>query len=334
VKGYGPAQPHETRRFAGEPTFLRLPHVTGVDGVDVSVIGVPFDADSRWRTGTRFGPTAIREASLGVRPFYDPAQRVAPFDHLSVVDAGDAHVVPGFLDRSFDRVAERLRELHATDVVPLCLGGDASIMLAELRAAAKRHGPLALILFDAHTDTWDDSAGEHYAHGTVVRRAAEEGLIDPARSFLFGARGGTSSPTELEEARAMGFTVVPSDDLAQSSSATAEAATSGVAGKAFLSFDVDFVDPAFAPGVSAPEVGGPSSMQALALLRSCRGLRIAGADVNSVVPEHDPGHITAALAATVAFEIIALIACERQERERDGGRVDEAGGRADGAGAS
>jgi agmatinase len=303
-------------RFAGEPTYLRLPHVTETEGVDVAVVGVPFDAATQWRNGTRFGPKAIRDASLVIRPFYLPAQRVAPFDHLSVVDAGDAQVVPGFVDRTFDRVAARLSTLHAADVVPLCLGGDASVMLAELRAAAQQHGPLALVLFDAHTDTWDESVGERYAHGTVVRRAAEEGLIDPARSFLLGVRGGATGPTELEEARAMGFTVVPWDDLAQIGTGMAAATPDVAGGKAFLSFDVDFVDPAFAPGVSAPEVGGPSSMQALALLRGCRGLQIVGADVNSVVPESDPARITAALAAAVAFEVVCLIACERQERSR------------------
>jgi agmatinase len=316
VKGFGPARPQETPKFAGEPTFLRLPHATATEGVDVAVLGVPFDAATLWRNGTRFGPTAIRDASLGIRPFYLPAQRVAPFDHLSVVDAGDAQVAPGFIDRTFDRLAAYLAPLHAAGVVPICLGGDASIMLAELRAAAKQHGPLALILFDAHTNTWDEAVGERYAHGTVVRRAVEEGLVEPKRSFLFGARGGTMYPDERDEARALGFTVVPWDDLAQIGTGMAAATPEVAAGKAFLSFDVDFVDPAFAPGVSAPEVGGPTSMQALALLRGCRGLEIVGADVNSVVPEQDPGHITAALAATFAFEIIALIACHRQEKER------------------
>jgi agmatinase len=327
VKGYGPATPDQEPRFAGEPTFLRLPHVNTTDDVDVAVVGVPFDASTRWRAGTRFGPTAIRDASLTMRPFFLPAQRIAPFDYLSAVDAGDAQVVPGFTDRTFDKVAARLGQLHAADVTPLCLGGDASILLAELRAAAQRHGPLALVLFDAHTDTWDESVGERYVHGTVVRRAAEEGLIDPARSFLFGARGGTASPTELDEARALGFTVVPWDDLAQIGTGMAAATPDVADGKAFLSFDVDFVDPAFAPGVSAPEPGGPSSMQALALLRGCRGLRIVGADVNSVVPKHDPGTISAALAATVAFEIMALIACERKDRERAAARA--AGGEAE-----
>jgi len=298
------------------PTCLRLPHVADAEGLDVAVVGVPFDAASQWRSGTRFGPGAVREASLALRPFYNPAQRVAPFEHLSAADWGDLPVDPSFVDRTFEEVADGLRLLHEAGAVPVCLGGDQSIMLAELRAAAQSHGTLALVLFDAHTDTWEDLAGERCVHGTVVRQAVEEGLVDPSRSLLLGARGGLWDARDLDEARGLGFTVVPWEDLAQIGTGMTAAAAEAAAGAAFLSFDLDFVDPAFAPGVSAPEVGGPTSMQALALLRGCRGLDVVGADVTSVVPEHDSTHITASLAATVVFEIISLIACVRND---DGG---------------
>ncbi|MBM3146883.1 MAG: agmatinase [Actinobacteria bacterium] len=324
MKGYGPAAPDQSPRFAGIPTFLRLPHVRGVEGIDVGVLGVPWDAESHWRTGARFGPAAVREASLTLRPFYNPAQRVAPFDLLSVADLGNADVVPGFTDRTLARLTERLSEVHEAGAVPLCLGGDESILLGELRAAAAAHGRLSLVLFDAHSDTWDEFAGARYVHGTIVRRAVEEELIDPQRSFLFGARGGTFGPHEIDDARRLGFTVVRWDELAQLGTGMVEAVADAAGGEAFLSFDVDFVDPAFAPAVSGPEVGGPSSMQALALLRGCRGLRIVGADVNSVAPEHDNSSITAVLAATVAFEILSLIACTRDDDRRREQRGDGA----------
>jgi agmatinase len=311
MKGYGPADPLQSPRFAGISTFMRLPHGTHLDGVDAAVIGLPFDTGVTARTGSRFGPKAVREGSLALRPNYHPAQRIAVFDRLSVVDYGDATVAPGFVARSLDMMQETLTTIHAAGVVPIGFGGDHSVMLAELRAAAKQHGALALVQFDAHTDTWDEYYGERYTHGTVVRRAVEEGLIDPARSALLGMRGGLYSPADLDEARTMGFEVLAWDDLAQFGTQAIAAIVERAAGKAFLSFDVDFVDPAFAPGTGTPEIGGPSSMQALALLRACRGLDIVAADVVEVVPDLDSSRLTATLAATVAYEILALVACDR-----------------------
>ncbi len=311
MKRYHPTPPSEAPRFAGVATFLRLPHVTDPADVDVAVIGLPLDTGVSVRAGARFGPKAVREASLGLRPEYNPAQRVALFERLSVVDWGDAAVVPGFVDRSLERLEAALVPLHAAGVVPLGLGGDHTVALAELRAAARRHGPLALIHFDARGDTLDEYRGERYAHATVVRRAVEEGLVDPARSTQLGLRGGLSGPAEHDEARALGLEIVPWLDLAQLGTGVVEMAVERAAGKAFLSFDLGFVDPAFAPGVGGPEVGGPTSMQALALLRGCRGLDVAGADVVEVVPDLDASQLTAALAATVAWEILGLMACAR-----------------------
>jgi agmatinase len=311
MKGHGPADPLQSPRFAGISTFLRLPHVTHLDGVDVAVVGLPFDTGVTVRSGSRFGPKAVREGSLALRPNYHPAQRIAVFDRLSVVDYGDAPVAPGFVARSLEQMQVTLAKIHAAGVVPIGFGGDHSVMLAELRAAAKQHGALALVQFDAHTDTWDEYFGERYTHGTVVRRAVEEGLVDPARSALLGMRGGLYSPDDLDEARAMGFEVLGWDDLAQFGTQAIAAIVERASGKVFLSFDVDFVDPAFAPGTGTPEVGGPSSMQALALLRACRGLDIVAADVVEVVPDLDSSRLTATLAATLAYEILALVACNR-----------------------
>jgi agmatinase len=314
VKNYGPVPGDACARFAGRPTFLCLPHTTQPRGADVAILGVPFDAHPSWRTGARFGPGAIRQASMTIRPFYSPSQRIAPFDHVSVIDRGDTQVESGFMDRTFDHVQAAVAELLAEDVVPICLGGDHVVTLAALRAVARKHGPVALVQFDAHIGSSEEIDGERHGHGTLVRRAVDEGLIDPKRSFLLGSRGGALGPEEAPGARELGLTVVSWDDLAQLGTGMISAAVEAAAGPAYLSYDVDFLDPAFAPGVSEPEVGGPTSMQALALLRACRGLQVVGADVTSVAPEHDGAGITAALAATLAFEIITLIACERQAR--------------------
>jgi agmatinase len=308
MKGYGPADPLQTPRFAGISTFLRLPHTTHLDGVDVAFVGLPFDTGVSFRAGARFGPKAIREGSLSIRPDYNMAQRVALFERLSAIDYGDAPVVPGFTDRSYDKITTALRAVHEAGAVPIGFGGDHSVLLAELRAAAETHGPVALVQFDAHSDTWDEYFGEKFTHGTVVRRATEEGLVDAARSTMMGMRGGLYGPGDLDDARDLGFTVIPWDDLAQLGTGAVAAAVERAGGKAFLTFDIDFVDPAFAPGTGTPECGGPSSMQALSLLRACRGLRIVGADVVEVLPDLDSSHLTATLAATVAWEILSLVA--------------------------
>ena len=308
MKGYGPADSLQTPRFAGISTFLRLPHTTHLDAVDVAFVGLPFDTGVSFRAGARFGPKAIREGSLALRPDYNPAQRVAVFDRLSAIDYGDASIVPGFTDRSYDKMSAALRVVHEAGAVPIGFGGDHSVLLAELRAAADTHGPVALIQFDAHSDTWDEYFGEKFTHGTVVRRATEEGLVDAARSTMMGMRGGLFGPDDLDDARDLGFTVISWDDLAQLGTGAVAAAVERAGGKAFLTFDIDFVDPAFAPGTGTPECGGPSSMQALALLRACRGLQIVGADVVEVLPDLDSSHLTATLAATVAWEILSLVA--------------------------
>ena len=311
MKGHGPADPQQSPRFAGISTFLRLPHTLHLDGVDVAFVGLPFDTGVSFRAGARFGPKAIREGSLTLRPYYSPAQRVTVFDRVSAIDFGDASVVPGFTDRSYDKMSETLRRVHGAGAVPIGFGGDHSVLLPELRAAAEAHGPLALVLFDAHADTVDEDFGERYTHGSAVRRAVEEGLIDPRRSTLMGMRGGTYSAGEFDVDREIGFEVLPWDDLAQLGNGAVAGAVERAGGKAFLTFDIDFVDPAYAPGTGTPECGGPTSMQALALLRACRGLQIVGADVVEVLPDLDSSHLTATLAATVAWEILCLVAAER-----------------------
>ncbi len=318
MKGHGPADSSNTPRYAGTSTFLRLPHTLHLDGVDVAIVGLPFDSGGGLRSGARFAPKAIREGSLTLRPYYSPSQRVDVFERLSVIDYGDAPVVTGFIDRSFERMQETLQKLHAAAVVPIGFGGDHSVLLPELRAAAHAHGPLGLVLFAAHTDTDEEDPDERYTQSTVVRHAFEENLIDPRRSTLLGMRGGLYHARELDEDRERGFEVVPWDDLVQMGTGVVAAAVDRAVGKSFLSFTIDFVDPSFAPGTGRPECGGPSSMQALALLRACRGLDLAGADIVEVIPELDSSHLTAMLGATVAWELLALIAASRPEAAHQG----------------
>ena len=310
MKGYGPDDGTNPPRVAGVTTFLRVPHVAQYADVDVAIVGLPFDTGLAVRTGARFGPRAVREASLTIHPVYNPAQRVAVFERLSVIDAGDVRLVAGFTDRSLDAMEAMLAQVHAAGAVPLGIGGDHTVTLAELRAAAKRFGPLALVHFGAHTDCLEESAGQRYIHDTVVRRAVEEGVVDPSCSALLGMRGGLDFPDEYEQARELGFTVVPWDDLAQLGTGVVAAAVEAIGErKAFINVDADFVDPGFAPAVGTPEVGGPSSAQALALIRGCRGLDLAGADVVEVVPELDSSNLTATVAATIAYELLSLMAC-------------------------
>lgn len=305
---YRPLDGQQSPRFAGIRTFMRLPHVAEPDGVDVAVLGVPFDTATSFRSGTRFGPEAIRAISGLLRP-YNPVQDVEIFQHLSCVDWGDLPIVPGNIGRTYELVAAGLAPLVDHDVFPLVLGGDHSITLAELRALAARHGALSLIQFDSHADTWDEYFGERYTHGTTFRRAAEEGLIAPERSVQAGMRGSLYGPADREIAAELGFRVVSFEELrAIGPDGLARLVGERVgSAPAFLSFDVDFVDPAFAPGTGTPEVGGPTSAEALAFLRALRGVRLVGSDCVEVSPPYDsPGQPTALLAATVAWEVLAL----------------------------
>jgi agmatinase len=295
-------------RFAGIRTFMRAPHTTDLTGVDVAVYGIPFDTATSYRTGARFGPEAIRSASALLRP-YNPALGIDVVETLSIVDYGDVPVSPGHTDRTYGQVEEALTPLVEADVFPLALGGDHSVTLAELRVLARRHGPLALIQFDAHGDTWDEYFGQRFFHGTTFKRALEEGLIDPAVSVQAGLRGSLYGAEDLESARAAGFAVLPCDQLRTLGPGGCASLISGRVGRrrAFLSFDIDVLDPAFAPGTGTPEVGGLSTAEALAFLRALRSIDLVGADVVEVSPPYDgPGQQTALAAANVAYELLSL----------------------------
>jgi agmatinase len=289
---------------------MRLPHVTEMNGVDAAIVGVPFDTTTTFRPGARFGPPAIRDVSVTLRP-YHPAHGIDIFEHLSTVDYGDVATVPGNVERTYELIAEGLAPIIDAGVLPLVLGGDHSITLAELRALAARHGPLALVQLDAHVDTWDIYFGERYTHGTMFRRAVEEGILLSERSIQAGIRGPLYDPSDVQAAEELGYSVITADALrALTPSAFGEMVRQRVGDTpAFLSFDVDFIDPAYAPGTGGPEIGGFTSAETVALLRELAGLRFVGADVVEVSPTYDSaGQITALVAANVVWEMMALAA--------------------------
>jgi agmatinase len=315
---YEPANSFETPRFSGVRTFMRLPNNQDLGNADAAIVGAPFDTGASFRAGARFGPEAIRSVSHLLRP-YNPSQGVSIFEHLSVIDYGDVPVVPGYVEESYKRIAEGLEEIHRAGVVPIVLGGDHSIALPELRAAAAVHGPMALVQFDSHADTWDSYFGQKHNHGTPFRRAVEEGLLDPSRSIQVGMRGSLYEAGDLDASRELGFDVVPTDEVRELGIPAVKERIRERVGdaKAYVSFDIDFVDPAYAPGTGTPEVGGYTSREAQEFARGLSGMGVVGYDVVEVYPQYDgPGQVTALLAANVAYEFLGLIAGAKGARVR------------------
>jgi agmatinase len=305
---YEPPDAFAAPRYTGVKTFARCPLVGSPDGVDVAVLGIPFDTGTTNRPGTRFGPEAVRSASMMLRP-YNPVQDARVFGRLSVADLGDVEVTPGNAERTMAQIAERLEPIVRTGTRTLCLGGDHTIVLGELRAHAAVHGPLGLVLLDAHADVWDRYVGERYYHGSPFRRAFEEGLLDPSRSLLAGMRGSLYGPDDVAMPAELGFEVIPCEELvaltAEEYGARAHRRTGE--GPLFLSFDIDVLDPAFAPGTGTPEAGGLSTREALGFVRALRGLQFSGYDVVEVSPPYDgAGAPTAVAASNVAFELLTL----------------------------
>jgi agmatinase len=307
----GPYKPLDAQvipRFAGIRTFMRAPHVTDLTGVDVAVYGIPFDTATSYRTGPRFGPEAIRSASALLRP-YNPALAVNLVDALSIVDYGDVPVSPGDTERTYAQVEDALAPIVEAGVFPAALGGDHAITLAELRALAKKHGPLALVQLDSHGDVWESYFGQRYFHGTTFKRALEEGLLDPAASVQAGMRGSLYGPDDIQIAKDFGFTVLTTDELRELGPQRYGDLVREKTGDrpVFVSFDIDFLDPAFAPGTGTPEVGGFSTAEALAFVRALAGIRLEGCDIVEVSPPYDnAGAITALAGATVLYELLSL----------------------------
>ncbi len=319
MSGYVPPDASVSPRYAGIRTFARLPHVdigglTGSAGIDAAVVGAPFDTATSFRPGARFGPEAIRSASALLRP-YDPGLDVNVFETLNVVDAGDLQVTPGNALRTTGQIDAALRPLLEARIVPLVLGGDHSLVLGELRAQAAVNGPPAVVLLDAHADVWDHYYGERYFHGTPFRRAVEEGVIDSSRSLLAGMRGPLYSRADLDAPSELGFAVIADSELRMLSPQEYAARVKARVGDGpvHLSFDLDVLDPAFAPGTGTPEVAGLHPAEALCYLRSLAGIGFSGFDVVEVSPPYDgPGQITALHAAAIAYQMLALLASSRR----------------------
>jgi agmatinase len=291
---------------------MRLPHVRDLEDVDVAIVGIPTDGAVVYRTGARFGPEGIRSASVMLRS-YNPLLNVDVVGKLSLVDYGDVPTVPGSTADSLERSAAALEEVARAGVTTLCLGGDHTVLLAELRALAAVHGPLALVQLDSHHDLWDEYFGQKLFHGSVVRRAVEEGLVDPGRSIQAGLRGSLTEAADAALPASFGIDALSFEELDALGPAGFSNRVRERVGTApcFLSFDIDFVDPAFAPGTGTPEVGGPSSREALTYVRSLAGLDFRGFDCVEVSPPYDPAGVTSFVAANACFEMLSLLALRR-----------------------
>lgn len=299
---------NEMPRFGGIATFMRLPSRSDSANLDVAVVGVPFDIGTSNRPGARFGPRGIRDESVLLRP-YNMATRAAPFDSLRIDDIGDVATNPYNLADAVARIEARYRELLADGLITVTMGGDHTVALPVLRAMAARHGPVGLVHVDAHTDINDVMFGEKIAHGTPFRRAVEEGLLDGPRVVQIGVRGTGYAADDFDWSRQQGFRVVPAEECWHRSLAPlmSEVRDQLGAGPVYLSFDIDGLDPAYAPGTGTPEVGGLTTAQALEIIRGCRGLDLVGCDLVEVAPIYDLTGATSLTAANLLYEMICVL---------------------------
>jgi agmatinase len=314
---YRPTSGLDSPRFVGIRTFMRLPAITDVTGCDAFIVGIPFDTGASYRVGSRFAPEAIRSISAMMRA-YHPHHALDIFDHVSVADVGDLVVVPGYAESSLKRITDQLVGMleQSNGGVPIVLGGDHTVVLPELRAqVAYRKQPIAVIHFDSHSDTWDEYWGERYTHGTMYRRAVEEGLIDTAHSIQVGLHGSTYDDNDWAQSRTLGFATLTLRETLELGMPATIAAIRERVGDApvYLSLDIDVLDPAYAPGTGTPEVGGYTTIQMQDILRGLTGLNYVGFDLVEVLPQYDsPGQITALLAANLCWEFLSLVAVNKR----------------------
>jgi len=305
----GPTDATVVPRYAGLSTFARLPRLEDVDRADVAVVGVPFDAGVSYRPGARFGPAHIRASSRLLRP-YNPALDVEPFGRQQVADAGDIPCNPFDIGAAIGQIQAGAADLLKRAPRLLTLGGDHTIALPLLRSMAARHGPVAVLHFDAHLDTWDTYFGEPYTHGTPFRRASEEGLIDLAHSLHIGIRGPLYGGSDLADTERLGFATVHCTALEELGVAGTVARMRERLGDApvYVSVDIDVLDPAHAPGTGTPEAGGMTSRELLGVLRGLAGLSVVSADIVEVSPPYDHAEITGIAAAHVGYELLSVMA--------------------------
>jgi guanidinobutyrase len=298
-----PISGNDLARFSGPNTFMRLPAVNDLKGLDVAICGIPLDIGTSWRSGTRFGPKEVRSQSAMLRP-YNLGTGAAPFDSLQVADIGDLAINTFSLSDSLRIIAESYESILNYDVIPMAIGGDHSITLPILRAIAKRHGPVALVHVDAHADVNDEMFGER-----VFRRAHEEGLINPSKVYQVGLRGTGYSAEDFAEAAGWGFQQFPAQELWGRSLSTLGAEIRRDIGDlpVYVTYDIDSLDPAFAPGTGTPEIGGLTTPQAMELIRALKGLNIVGADLVEVSPPYDTSGNTALTGANILYEMLCVL---------------------------
>ncbi|ATL80576.1 agmatinase [Streptomyces samsunensis] len=314
----GPVDSSRVPRFAGPATFARLPRLDEVAGADVAVVGVPFDGGVSYRPGARFGPAAVREASRLLRP-YNPGLDVSPFATQQVADAGDIAVNPFDIGEAIETIQDAAGHLQADGARLVTIGGDHTIALPLLRAAARRHGPVAVLHFDAHLDTWDTYFGAEHTHGTPFRRAVEEGIVDTSALSHVGTRGPLYGKEDLTEDEKLGFGIVTSADVyRRGADEVADQLRQRIGDRPlYISIDIDCLDPAHAPGTGTPEAGGLTSRELLEILRGLAGCRLVGADVVEVAPAYDHAEITSVAASHVAYDLISLLALQKKREKTD-----------------
>ena len=302
-------------RFCNMGTFMRMQKVDSAEGLDFVIAGAPFDTASSFRSGSRFGPNAIRNISAMMKP-NNVIMQVNIMDGLKGGDIGDFNVTPGYIHPTYQAIEEGVAGILKENACPIVLGGDHSITLAELRAAAKKYGPVALVHFDSHSDLCDEVFGQKYNHGTPFRRALEENLMDASHSIQVGMRGSLYDPDEHKMAAELGMKLIPAHKVREMGLETLiKTILERVGDKpCFLTFDIDFVDPAYAPGTGTPEVGGFTSLEALDLVRKIKDLNFVGFDLVEVLPAYDHGEITAYLAANIVFEYLSILAVKKKAK--------------------
>lgn len=315
MTNFHPADSFRSPRFAQLATFMRLPHVADPTGLDVALLGIPFDGGVSYRPGPRFGPRDVRQHSSLIRP-YNPVLDVSPFDVLRVADVGDVDTNPINIEDTYARVERAVGGILQAGATPVCIGGDHSVSLAILRAVARRHGPVGMVHVDSHQDMWEEYFGNRYFHGTPFRRAVEEGLLDTRRVIQIGIRGPVYAPSDFDFGRQHGVRVIRAEEIARRGIEWATSQIGAVhGGPLYLSFDIDGVDPAFAPGTGTPEVGGLTSREALEVVRALAGLPLVAADLVEVSPPYDHSNITSLLAANLLFEMVSVLAVTRKRRD-------------------
>ena len=310
-----PLSGNDMPRFGGPATMLRLPAQEDISGLDACFIGIPLDIGTSNRPGARLAPRQIRDESRMLRPF-NVATGAAPFESIQVADVGDVAINTFSIEKSLTIIEKAYQEIADNGCIPLTLGGDHTITLPILRALANKHGPIGLVHVDAHADINDHMFGEKYAHGTPFRRAMEEGLLDGNRVAQIGLRGTGYSSQEFDWSREQGFRVVPVEECWNKSlvGLMAEIREKVDGGPVYITFDIDGIDPAYAPGTGTAEIAGLTVPQALEIIRGCRGLNVIGGDLVEVSPPYDTTGNTALLGANLLFEMLCVLPAVKYQK--------------------